>query len=64
LHSKSLLHPPLALLLNIPIHHDNGTIGTFIKEFSALYATRKTKIKTKPIFYQLVKIKGSNYSNG
>jgi hypothetical protein len=63
LHSKSLLHPSLALLLNIPIHH-NCTIGTFNKEFSALYATRKSTIKTKLILYQLAKLKGSNYSNG
>jgi hypothetical protein len=54
----------LALLLNIPIHHDNCTIGTFIKELSALYATRNSTIKTKLILYQLAKLKGSNYSNG
>jgi hypothetical protein len=64
LHSKGLLHPSLALILNIPIHHNSCKIGTFIKEFSALYATRKSTIKTKLILYQLAKLKGSNYSNG
>jgi hypothetical protein len=54
----------VALLLNIPIHHDNGTTGTFIKEFSALYVTRESTIKTKLILNQLAKIKGSNYSKG
>jgi hypothetical protein len=38
-----------------------------MKEFSALYGSRKSKIKAKQILscmYQLIKIKGSNYSNG